>query len=89
MAEQTVAILGGSLCQVVDEGLDRFAAGVTEGWSAAVVGGIGLHEGGIELVLADQQAETIAQARLTVVMAVGSRSQDGSSLIGSVRAGRT
>ena len=86
MAEQTLAILGSSFCKVVDEGFDRFSAGVAEGWGSAVVGGIGLHEGGIELVLTDQQAETITQARLTVVVAVGSvRGRRTSDSIGQGR----
>jgi len=70
VAEETVAILRGSFCQVVDKGLDRFAAGLTQGRFTAVVGGIGLDEGGVKPVLTDQQAETIAKSRLTVVMTI-------------------
>jgi len=40
--------------------------------SATVVGGIGLHEACVQLVLADQQAETVAEARLDVVVAIAS-----------------
>jgi hypothetical protein len=36
-----------------DEGLDLTFVGVSEGGGSAVVSGIGLHEAGIELVLAD------------------------------------
>jgi hypothetical protein len=72
VTEKTLTIFGGSFCEVIDEGLDRFATGVTEGWCTAVVSGKGLDEGGIELMLADQQAETITQTWLTVVMAIGS-----------------
>ena len=65
-----VAIFGGALGQVVDEGFDLISAGISQGGGAAVIGGIGLHEAGIEVVLADQQAEAVAEARLAVVVAV-------------------
>ena len=87
LAEQGIAVPGGPIGEVGDEGLDLASAGVAKGWGSAIVSGIGLHEAGIELVLADQQAELVAEARLTVVVAVvpvrGRR-----VLIRSVRAGR-
>ena len=70
LADQPVAIFGGALGQIVDEGFDLISAGISQGGGAAVVGGIGLHEASIELVLADQQAEAVAEARLAVLVAV-------------------
>ena len=70
---RAIAVLGSPFGQVVDEGFDLISAGIAKVASAAVIGGIGFHEVGIELMLADQQAETITQARLTVVMAVACR----------------
>ena len=84
MTEKAIAVGSCSLCQVIDEGFDRFAAGVSKDWRSAIVGGIGLHEGRIELVLADQQAEAIAKARLTVVVAIGSVRRRR-TMMGSVR----
>jgi hypothetical protein len=74
---------------VRDEGLDLslyWRRG--EGWGSTIISGIGLHEAGIELVLADQQAELIAEPRLTVVVAavsIGGRR----GLIRPIRARRT
>ena len=53
-----------------DEGFDLIRAGIAQRGGAAVVSGIGFDEAGIEMVLADQQAEAVAEARLTVVVAV-------------------
>jgi hypothetical protein len=72
LTKEAGAILNRSLCQLLDEVFDRFAAGFSQGGGTAIMGGIGLHKACIELVLADQQAETIAKARLTVGMAVAS-----------------
>ena len=70
LADQPVAIFGGALGQIVDEGFDLISAGISQGGGSAVVGGIGLHEASIELVLANQQAEAVAEARLAVLVAV-------------------
>ena len=45
---------------MLDEVLDLFAAGLSKGLCAAEVDGVGLYEFGIELVLADELAETVA-----------------------------
>ena len=74
LAQQGVAVPSGPIGQVGDEGLDLAFGGVSKGWGSAVVSGIGLHEGGVKLVLTDQQAETIAKARLTIVTAIGAGS---------------
>jgi hypothetical protein len=70
LAEQSVAVPGGPIGQVSDEGLDLALGGVSEGGGSAIVRRIALDEAGIELVLADQQAESVAEARLTVLVAV-------------------
>src|SRR3984893_11267114 len=57
LADQPVAIFGGALGQIVDEGFDLISAGIPQGGRSAVVGCIGLHEASIELMLANQQAE--------------------------------
>ena len=56
-------IVGGAFGQVIDEGFDLLSAGIVKGSSSAVIGGISLHQSGIELMLANQQAETITEAR--------------------------
>ena len=87
LAEQGIAVPGGPFGQVGDERLDLSSGGIPESRGSAKVRGIGFHEGGVELVFADQQAELVAEARLTVLVAVvpvrGRR-----ILVRSVRAGR-
>jgi hypothetical protein len=85
VTEKTLAIFGSPLGKVVDKGFDRFATGIAKDGSSAEIGGKGLHEGGIEPMLTDQQAQTITQARLTVVMAIGSHRRRF-TMIGSNRA---
>jgi hypothetical protein len=70
LAEEALSVFLGRSRQVGYEGLDRFTAGVTEGLSAAELSGICLNKIGIEVVLADQKAETITEPRLTIVRAV-------------------
>jgi hypothetical protein len=72
LANQPIAILGGAFGQIVDEIFDQFPAGIAKCGGAAVVGGIGFHEASIEVVLANEQAEAVAKARLSIaiVMAV-------------------
>ena len=50
-----------------DEGLDQIAAGVLEGFGTAEMSGVSLDECRIEVVLADQKAELVAEAGLAVV----------------------
>src|ERR1700722_630221 len=71
-----------------DEGPDLVFGGVSKSWGSAIVGRIGFHEAGVELVLADQQAELVAEARLTVLVTVVS-ARGRRILMRSVRAGRT
>jgi hypothetical protein len=49
-----------------DEGFDPIPAGLADFLGAAEISGIALDQGGIELMLADQEAESIAEARLAV-----------------------
>ena len=50
-----------------DERLDLFAGGFAEALGAAEIDRVGLHQVGIELVLADQLAEAVADLGATVV----------------------
>ena len=70
VTEKGFAIVRGSFGQVVDEGFDLLSTGIAEGGGSAVVSGIGLHETGVEPMLADQEAETVAETRLTVLVAI-------------------
>ena len=51
---------------MVDKALDLGAGGLFQGFRAAEVDGIGLDQIGIELVLADELAEAIADTRTAV-----------------------
>ena len=70
LADEPVAILGGALGQIVDKGFDLLSTGLPKCGSSAVIGRIRLYEASIKLVLANQEAESIAEARLAVVMAI-------------------
>jgi hypothetical protein len=63
LAEQSVAIFLGPVGQVRDEVLDLFAGGFAQGLHAAEIGGVGLDQVGIELMLANELAEAIANRR--------------------------
>ncbi len=60
----------GPFGQIVNEGFDLLSGGIVKVRSTAIIGGIRFYESGIELMLADQKAETIAESRMTVLMAV-------------------
>jgi hypothetical protein len=70
LADQAVAILSGAFGEIVDEIFDEIPAGFPECGGAAVIGCIGLHEARIEVVLANEQAEAVAKARLTIAIVV-------------------
>src|ERR1019366_4422479 len=70
LTNQTRTVFGGALGQIVDEAFDLIPAGLPEGGSSAVIGRIGLHKTSIELVLTNQQAEAVAEARLAVVVTI-------------------
>ena len=67
LAEQGIAVFLGPVGQVGDEGFDLFAGGFAEGFGAAEIDGVGLDQVGIELVLADQLAEAVADFGAAVV----------------------
>ena len=53
-----------------DEGFYQFAAGTLDGLSTAEMGGVFLNEDRIEVVLADQKAESVAKKRLAISVSV-------------------
>ena len=67
LADEPVTIFGGALGQMVDEGFNLIASRISQSGGAAIVGGIGLDEASIEMVLANQQAEAVAEARLAAL----------------------
>src|ERR1700730_3757449 len=69
VAEKCFAIVRGSFSQMVDEGFDLLTRCISQGCGSAVISGVSLHQTGVEPMLADQKAETVAQTRLTVAMA--------------------
>ncbi len=69
-ADQAVAVFFRRGREVGDEGFDQIPAGVFEGFGAAEVGGISLDESRIEVVLADQKAELVAEPWLAIIRAV-------------------
>src|SRR5207248_3696663 len=66
LAEHCIAVLFRPVRQVRDEALDLFSGCIPESLGAAEVDGVGLHQTGIELVLANDLAESIADFRTTV-----------------------
>jgi len=58
-ADQHVPVFLCARSQMRDKGLDQIAICFFQGWRAAEIGGVGLDESGIEIVLADQQTELI------------------------------
>src|SRR5208283_1759567 len=70
-AYQRIAIFFRCGCEMGDKGLDQFTAGAAKCRGAAEVCGIGLHEIRIEVVLADQKAELIAEPGLAGAISVG------------------
>jgi hypothetical protein len=67
LAEQSIPILLGQIGQLLNKVLNLFPAGLSERLRAAEVDGIGLHQFGIELVLADDLAEAVAHLRTGAV----------------------
>jgi len=67
LAEQSIAVLLGPVGQLLDEVLNLLAAGLSESFRSTEVDGIGLYQFGVELVLADELAETVTDLRATAV----------------------
>ena len=70
-ADQRISVFFRGGREVGDKGLDQLTAGAAEGRGAAEVRGISFHEIGIEVVLADQKAELIAEPWLAIAISVG------------------
>jgi hypothetical protein len=69
-ADQGVSIFVCCLCELRDEGFNQIPAGLFEGFGAAEVCGIGLHECGVEIELSNQKAELVPQSWLAVTRTV-------------------
>jgi hypothetical protein len=69
-ADQGITVPSGPIGQVSDEGFDLSSTGISEGWGTAIGGSIGFDEARVEVMLTDEQAELVAEARLTVVVTV-------------------
>jgi hypothetical protein len=67
LAEQSIAVLLGPVGELLDEVLNLFSGGITERLRAAEVDGVGLHEFGVELVLADDLAQAVANFRAAAI----------------------
>ena len=75
MAEKGRTVFRGPFGQMSDEGFDLLSGGIVKGRSPAIIGGISFDQSGIELVLANQKAEAIAETRRGgMAIAVCSRS---------------
>src|SRR5207237_8494485 len=67
LAEQGIPIFFGPVSEMSNEGFDLLARGLAQGLSRAEVRRIGLHQDGIELMLADDLAEAVADCRAAIV----------------------
>ena len=77
-------ILGGPVSQVADEGFDQISAGFAEFLRAAEFGCVALDQGRIELMLTDQEAQSITKPRMSVARVIPIRMR----LSGSISRGR-
>jgi len=68
LAKQSVAVLRSQFRQVSNERLDLLAGGLPDVLGAAELGGVLLHQGSIQTVLSDQQAELVAELGLPVAI---------------------
>jgi len=68
LAKQSVAVLGDQFSQMSDERLDLLTAGLPQIFGAAELGCILLDCRGIQPVLADQQAELVAELGLAAAV---------------------
>src|SRR5439155_4015155 len=66
-AEQGIAVFFSPVGEVCNEVLDLLTCGFAQSLDPAKISSIGLHQVGIELVLADDLAESIADLRAAVV----------------------
>src|SRR5437868_9110945 len=66
LAKQRIAVTFGPVSQVLDEVFNLLASGLTKSFHTAEVGRIRLHQSGVELMLANDLAETIADFGATI-----------------------
>jgi len=67
LAEESIAVLLGPDGQLLDEVLNLFPARISQRLCSAELDGVGLYQFGIELVLADDLAETVTDLGATAV----------------------
>jgi hypothetical protein len=72
LANERGTILGGFVSQYGNEGFDQVSAGVAKSFGSAEISRIAFHEGGIEFVFANQEAELVPQPGVTIVCTVRS-----------------
>src|SRR5664279_4614217 len=70
LTQQSTTILLGRLGKLLHEAFDLLTSGVFEGFGTAEVDGVGFHQLGIELVLADDLAEPVADLVTSTTIAV-------------------
>src|SRR5205814_1427465 len=70
LAEQGIAIFCGPICKVDDEGFDLLARGFAQGFRAREIDSIGFHKLSIQVVLANDLAEAIANTGAVSVYSV-------------------
>src|SRR5467141_3822816 len=79
-ANQHVPVFLCACGQVRNKGLHQISICFFQGWCAAEIGGVSLDEGGIEIVLPDQQTELIPQTRLSMARTVAGVIRRGSMI---------
>src|ERR1035441_5867408 len=70
LAEQRVPVLLGRLGKLLNEAFDLLTSGIFQGFGTAEVDGVGFHQFGIEFVLADDLAESVADLVTSTTIAV-------------------
>jgi hypothetical protein len=70
LAEQAIAIFFGPIGQVGDEVFNLLSSGFAQDFHATEIGRIRLDQRGVELILANQLTETIADCAATVTVPV-------------------
>ena len=67
-ADERIAVFFRSRGKVRDEGFDQLSTCLSNSFCPTEVGGVGLYQVGIEVVLADEQAKSIAQPGLAIAV---------------------
>jgi hypothetical protein len=66
LADQSIPVIFRGGRELGDEGFNKIATGFFERLGPAEIGGISLHEGGIEIMLTDQKTEFVPEPGLAV-----------------------